>query len=53
MAEQAVTMTLQRFEDDNEESIKQLTFSCSPASRDSVTRPRRAQPGPCGPAATR
>jgi len=53
MAEQAVTMTLQRFEEDNEESIKQLTFSCSPASRDSVARPRRAQPGPCGPAATR
>jgi LacI family transcriptional regulator len=53
MAEQAVTMTLQRFEEDNEESIKQLTFSCSPASRDSVARVRRSEPGPCGPAATR
>jgi LacI family transcriptional regulator len=53
MAEQAVAMTLQRFDEDNEESIKQLTFSCSPAPRDSVARPRRSQPRPCGPAATR
>jgi LacI family transcriptional regulator len=53
MATQAVAMTLQRFDEDNEESIKQLTFSCSPAPRDSVARPRRYQPRPCGPAATR
>ncbi|HEY6681349.1 MAG TPA: LacI family DNA-binding transcriptional regulator [Propionibacteriaceae bacterium] len=53
MAEQAMAMTLQRFDEDNEESIKQLTFSCSPAPRDSVARPRRSQPRPCGPAATR
>jgi len=53
MAEQAVTMTLQGFEEDNQESIKQLTFSCSPAPRNSVAPLRRSQPGPCGPAATR
>ena len=51
MAEQAVTMTLERFEDETERSIQQLTFSCSPILRDSVARPRRrASRGPCGPA---
>jgi LacI family transcriptional regulator len=51
MAQQAVTMTLQRFEDETERSIQQLTFSCSPILRDSVARPRRrASRGPCGPA---
>jgi LacI family transcriptional regulator, galactose operon repressor len=51
MAKQAVTMTLERFEDETERSIQQLTFSCSPILRDSVARPRRrASRGPCGPA---
>jgi LacI family transcriptional regulator, galactose operon repressor len=53
MAEQAVTMTLQRFEEDGAASIQQLTFSCSPAMRDSVAGPRRPNQGPCGPADTR
>jgi LacI family transcriptional regulator len=51
MAKQAVTMTLERFEDETERSIQQLTFSCSPILGDSVARPRRrASRGPCGPA---
>jgi LacI family transcriptional regulator, galactose operon repressor len=51
MAKQAVTMTLERFEDETERSIQQLTFSCSPILRDSVARPRRrGSRGPCGPA---
>jgi LacI family transcriptional regulator len=53
MAEQAVRMTLQRFDEESEESISQLTFSCLPALRDSVVRARRLRPGPCGPADTR
>jgi LacI family transcriptional regulator len=40
MAEQAVTMTLQRFDADSE-SISHLSFSCSAALRDSVVDPRR------------
>jgi DNA-binding LacI/PurR family transcriptional regulator len=50
MAEQAVKMTLQRFDEESEESIVQLTFSCLPALRDSVARARRVRHGPCGPA---
>jgi LacI family transcriptional regulator len=49
MAEQAVNMTLQRF-DKEEEPVQQLTFSCSPAPGESVARYRRVQPRPCGPA---
>ncbi len=40
MAEQAVTMTLQRFDADSE-SISHLSFSCSAVLRDSGVDPRR------------
>ena len=49
MAEQAVAMTLRRFEGDTDAPSEQLTFSCPPAFRDSVTRRRRSQPAPCRP----
>ena len=50
MAEQAVTLTLQRFDEHSDESIQQLTFSCSAALRNSVVDPRRRfSRGPCGP----
>ncbi len=49
MAEQAVALTLQRF-DEHEQAVQQLTFSCSVAPGDSVARHRRVQPRPCGPA---
>ncbi|HEX5383937.1 MAG TPA: LacI family DNA-binding transcriptional regulator [Propionibacteriaceae bacterium] len=50
MAEQAVTMTLQRFDADSE-SISHLSFSCSAVLRDSVVDPRRRLiRRPCRPA---
>jgi LacI family transcriptional regulator len=50
MAEQAVTVTPQRFDEDNRGQVQQLTFSCSPAIRDSVACPRRPNRRPCRPA---
>lgn len=49
MAEQAVAMTLRRFEDDTDAPSEQLMFNCPPVFRDSVTRRRRSQPAPCHP----
>ena len=46
MAEQAVTMTLRRFDEDSEGQISQYSFSCRAAIRDSVARPRRPQRPP-------
>jgi DNA-binding LacI/PurR family transcriptional regulator len=53
MAEQAVTMTLRRFDEDSEGQISQYSFSCRAAIRDSVARPRRPQRPPCRPADSR
>jgi DNA-binding LacI/PurR family transcriptional regulator len=54
MAEKAVSMTLERFDEGNDSSIQQLTFGCSAAPRNSVVDPRRrVSRGPCGPADTR
>jgi LacI family transcriptional regulator len=50
MAERAVTMTLQRLDENAGGPNPQFTFSCSAASRDSVARPRRLQRRPCRPA---
>lgn len=50
MAEKAVTLTLQRFDEDSDESVRQLTFSCSAAPRNSVVSPHRPNRRPCGPA---
>jgi LacI family transcriptional regulator, galactose operon repressor len=50
MAEQAVALTLQRFDEEHEHAVQQLTFSCSAAPGDSVARHRRVQARPCGPA---
>jgi LacI family transcriptional regulator len=50
MAEQAVTMTPRRFDEDSEGQISQYSFSCRAAIRDSVARPRRPQRPPCRPA---
>jgi LacI family transcriptional regulator len=54
MAEKAVAMTLQRFDEGSDSSIQQLTFACSAVLRNSVVDPRRrVRRGPCGPADTR
>jgi LacI family transcriptional regulator len=54
MAEKAVAMTLQRFDEDSDSSIQQFTFNCSAVLRNSVVDPqRRLSRGPCGPADTR
>jgi LacI family transcriptional regulator len=54
MAEKAVAMTLQRFDEDSDSSIQQFTFNCSAVVRNSVVDPRRRlSRGPCGPADTR
>jgi LacI family transcriptional regulator len=50
MAEQAVTMTLERFDKGADDPAQQLTFSCPPALRDSVARLRRTSRAPCRPA---
>jgi LacI family transcriptional regulator len=50
MAEQAVTMTLQRLDENTSGSNLQFSFNCPAASRDSVARPRRLQRRPCRPA---
>ena len=50
MAAQAVTMTLERFDEGAHNPVQQLTFSCSPALRDSVARVRRTSRAPCRPA---
>jgi LacI family transcriptional regulator len=50
MAEQAVSMTLQRFDEDSERQISKYSFSCRAAIRGSVARPRRPQRPPCRPA---
>ncbi|MDF2747579.1 MAG: hypothetical protein K0S98_1865 [Propionibacteriaceae bacterium] len=42
MAEQAVTMLLERLADDTENSVKQIAFVCPPVLRDSVGSPRSA-----------
>jgi LacI family transcriptional regulator len=42
MAEQAVTMLLERLADDTENSVKQVAFVCPPVLRDSVGSPRSA-----------
>jgi LacI family transcriptional regulator len=50
MAEQAVTMTLQRFDEDSQGQIPQYSFSCRAAIRESVARPRRPNRRPHRPA---
>jgi LacI family transcriptional regulator len=50
MAEQAVTTTLQRLEENTGGSNPQFSFNCPAVSRDSVARPRRLQLRPCRPA---
>jgi LacI family transcriptional regulator len=55
MAEEAVTLTLQRFDQhrfdqDRDESTQQLTFSCPAAPRHSVVAPGRLNRAPCRPA---
>jgi len=50
MAEQAVTVLLQRLDDDGGGSNPQFWFSCQAASGDSVAHPRRLQGRPCRPA---
>jgi LacI family transcriptional regulator, galactose operon repressor len=50
MAEQAVTMTLERFDESANDPVQQLTFSCAPAPRDSVAYLRRTNRAPCRPA---
>ena len=42
MAEQAVTMLLERLADDTEDSVKQVAFVCPPVLRGSVGSPRSA-----------
>jgi LacI family transcriptional regulator len=44
MAERAVTMTLQRFDEGTEGAAQQVTLSCSPVRRDSVAGPRQPNP---------
>ena len=50
MAEKAVTMTLQRLDEDSGAPSPQFSFSCPAANRDSVARPRRPNRRPCRPA---
>lgn len=50
VAEQAVTMTVQRVDEDSEGQIPQYSFSCRAGIRDSMTRPRGPQRPPCRPA---
>ncbi len=50
MANEAVTVTLQRLDEDGSASIPQFSFSCPAANRDSVARPRRPDRRPCRPA---
>jgi LacI family transcriptional regulator, galactose operon repressor len=51
MAEEAVTVTLQRLdEDEGDAPIPQFAFSCGATNRDSVARPRRPDQRPCRPA---
>jgi DNA-binding LacI/PurR family transcriptional regulator len=50
MAEQAVTTTLHRLEENTGGSNPQFSFNCPSASWDSVARPRRLQRRPCRPA---
>ena len=50
MAEQAVTVTLQRFDEDGEGQLPQYSFSGRAAIRDSVARPPRRNRPPCRPA---
>jgi LacI family transcriptional regulator len=50
MAEQAVTMTLQRFDEDSQGQIPQYSFSCRAAIRESVAGPRRPNRRPYRPA---
>jgi LacI family transcriptional regulator len=50
MAEQAVTVLLERLDDDSGGSNPQFWFSCQAASGDSAAHPRRLQGRPCRPA---
>jgi LacI family transcriptional regulator len=50
MAEEAVTVTLQRLDEENGAPIPQVAFSCRAANRDSVARPRWPDRRPCRPA---
>jgi LacI family transcriptional regulator len=50
MANEAVTVTLQRLDEEGGASIPQFSFSCPAANRDSVARPRRPDRRPCRPA---
>jgi LacI family transcriptional regulator len=50
MAEEAVTVTLQRLDEEGEAPIPQFSFSCRAVNRDSVARPRWPDRRPCRPA---
>jgi len=50
MAEQAVTLTLQRFDQGSDASSEHLIFSCSAELRHSVVGPGRSNRAPCRPA---
>jgi LacI family transcriptional regulator len=50
MAEEAVTVTLQRLDEEGGAPIPQFSFSCRAANRDSVARPRMPDRRPCRPA---
>jgi LacI family transcriptional regulator len=53
MAEQAVTVTLQRLDEEGGGPIPQFSFSCRAANRDSVARPPWSDRRPCRPADSR
>jgi LacI family transcriptional regulator, galactose operon repressor len=46
MAEEAVTVTLQRLDEEGGAPIRQLSFSCLATNQDSVARPRRSDRRP-------
>jgi len=50
MAEEAVTVTLQRLDEEGGAPIPQFSFTCPATNRGSVARPRRPDRRPCRPA---
>ena len=50
MAEEAVTVTLQRLDEEGGAPIPQFSFDCPATNRSSVARPRRPDRRPCRPA---